>query len=242
MFVHYRTQGIILAQKERGEADLLFAIYTKDFGRLEILGKAIRKISSKLRSGAELFYLSEIEFIQAKARKTLTDAIPIEKLENIRQDSKRLEAAYKISEVLDELIKGQEPDENIWQLIEESFKKLNTLRLAPNALRLIYHYFLWNFLSLLGYRPQIHDCVSCQKALTPEDLFFVPGAEGVVYKNCASGVKEKKEVLPETIKILWLILDRNWQILSRLEEEKEHLKNLEAISDYYFRFVLEETR
>jgi len=66
MFVHYRTQGLILKKEDQGEADLLFTIYTKDFGKLEILGRAIRKISSKLRSGAEIFYLSEVEFIQGK--------------------------------------------------------------------------------------------------------------------------------------------------------------------------------
>ena len=75
MFLNYRTKGFIFKKEDRGEADQLFTIYTKDFGKLEILGKAIRKISSKLRSGAETFYLSEIEFIQGKTYKTLTDAI-----------------------------------------------------------------------------------------------------------------------------------------------------------------------
>lgn len=39
MFVHYRTQGIFLKKQDRGQADELFIIYTKDFGKLEILGK-----------------------------------------------------------------------------------------------------------------------------------------------------------------------------------------------------------
>ena len=60
MFIHYRTNGVMIKKKDLGEADQLFTIYTKDFGKLEILGKAIRKISSKLRSGAELFYLFHI--------------------------------------------------------------------------------------------------------------------------------------------------------------------------------------
>jgi len=39
MFTHYRTQGIFLKKEDRGEADQLFTIYTKDYGKLEILGK-----------------------------------------------------------------------------------------------------------------------------------------------------------------------------------------------------------
>ena len=88
MFVHHRTSGFILKKVDRKETDQLLTIYTKDFGKLEILAKAIRKISSKLKSGAEIFYLSEIEFIQGKTRKTLTDAILIEKFENLRKDLK----------------------------------------------------------------------------------------------------------------------------------------------------------
>jgi len=47
MFLKYRTQGLIFKKEERGEADQLFTVFTRDFGKLEVLGKAIRKISSK---------------------------------------------------------------------------------------------------------------------------------------------------------------------------------------------------
>jgi len=126
MFVHYRTPGFILKKEDRGEADQLLTIYTRDFGRLEILGKAIRKISSKLRSGVEIFYLSEIEFIQGKTSKTLTDAIALEKFENLKKSFKKLRIAYKITEVFNELVKGQEKDENLWNLLLETFQRLNT--------------------------------------------------------------------------------------------------------------------
>jgi len=86
MAIHYRTQGFVLRKTDLREADQAFTIYTKDFGKLKILARAIRKIKSKLRSGIELFYLSEIEFIQGKNYKTLTDATVIEKFKNVKQD------------------------------------------------------------------------------------------------------------------------------------------------------------
>lgn len=136
MAIHYRTQGFILKKTDRGEADQILTIYTKDFGKLEILGKAIRKIKSKLRSGADLFYFSEIEFIQGKAYKTLTDAILIEKFKNLRNDLTRLEIVNQIAQVLDNLIRGQEKDDQVWNLLEEIFKKLNNLQLTTYNLQL----------------------------------------------------------------------------------------------------------
>jgi len=44
MFTYYRAQGFILKKEDRGEADRIFTIYTKDFGKLELLAKAVRKI------------------------------------------------------------------------------------------------------------------------------------------------------------------------------------------------------
>ena len=129
MAVHYRSQGFFLKKSARGEADELFTIYTKDFGKLKIIGKAIRKITSKLRGGAEPFYLSDIEFIQGKTYKTLTDASLIENFKNIRQNLVKLRIANEIAELVDSLIAKEEKDEKIWELLNEVFQKLNNPRL-----------------------------------------------------------------------------------------------------------------
>ena len=216
MAVHYRTQGFIVKKTDRGEADQLFTVYTNDFGKLEILGKAIRKIKSKLRGGIELFYLSEIEFIQGKTHKTLTDAILIESFPNIRKNLKKLAVAHRIAENLDDLVKGQEPDKETWELLLETFNKLNTKypdfiedsRQSRNKIQntryIIYYYFLWNLFSILGYQPELT-------------------------KNTLSG----KKIDTNIIKILKLIFKKDWTILSRLKIEPLHLKLLKDVSEWY---------
>jgi DNA repair protein RecO len=204
MFVHYRTQGLILRKEERGDADLLFTAYTKDFGKLEILGKAIRKTSSKLRAGAEIFYLSEIEFIQGKTYKTLTDTILIEKFANIKADLKRLRVAYKISRILDDLVKDQEADEKIWRLLRETFKKINKIEITGVKLELLYYYFLWNLVSFLGYRPELRADSICGKKIDPD-----------------------------LAKILKIIIKKDWPVLSKLKITPDHLRLLKNISQWY---------
>ncbi|MBU4204806.1 recombination protein O N-terminal domain-containing protein [Patescibacteria group bacterium] len=73
MALHYRTIGFVLKKNDIGEADRIFTVFTLDFGKVKISGKAIRKIASKLKGGIDVISLSEIEFIQGKAYKTLTD-------------------------------------------------------------------------------------------------------------------------------------------------------------------------
>ena len=248
MFVRYRTLGLILVKRDWGEADQLFTVYTKDFGKLEILGKAIRKISSKLRSGIEIFYLSEIEFIQGKAYKTLTDAILINNFKNLRKNLERLDVAKKIADDLDNFVRGEEPDEKIWQLILETFEKLNNLQLTTYNSQLIYYYFFWNFISILGYKPELYFCTVCQKKLTearkdlcarskPEKLYFSAKEGGIICPNCSKKFKDKIEIKPEVVKILRKILEKDWEILSRLKNIEEYLQSLETISKNYSSFI-----
>jgi len=235
MFTCYRTKGIIVKKEDRGEADQLLTIYTKDFGRLEVLGRGIRKITSKLRSATETFYLSEIEFVQGKVYKTLTDSLSIERFSHLRKDLKRLALAYRILILLDNLVKSEEPDEKIWQLLKEVFQKLNNLQLKIFNLQLIYYYFLWNLLSFLGYQPQLFHCAHCQKKLLPENLYFNPREGGVICEKCFAEIKKGLAVKPELIKILRLILKRDWPILVRLKVENFEEKSLNIISSVYLK-------
>ena len=141
MAVHYRTQSFFVKKTDRGEDSRLFTVYTKNFGKVKILGRAIRKIRSKLKSGAEIFCLSEIEFIQGKTHKTLTDAIPIENFSVIRKDLKKLKIIHQIFGVLDDLISKEEKDDEIWRLLSEIFEKLNNPQFKINHLPLLYYYF-----------------------------------------------------------------------------------------------------
>ncbi len=238
MFVNYRTQGFILKKSDRGEADQLLTVFTKDFGKLEILAKAVRKVSSKLKSGTDFFYLSEIEFIQGKIYKTLTDAVLIEKFENVRKDLVRLKIAHKIAEVFDNLVRGQEKDENLWQLLIETFENLNHCQIVRSlTCQSLYYYFFWNLLSLLGYQPDFYHCVLCQRRLVPEKNYFSPREGGIICQKHAKDLKLGKAIDLATLKILRIIIEKNWHLLAKLKIKKDNLKSLEEITSDFYSYI-----
>ena len=238
MAVYYRTQGIIFKKQDRFEADRVFSIFTYDFGKLEIIARAIRKITSKLRGGIEIFSLSEIEFIQGKNRKTLTDTIAIERFSNIIQDPGRLEISYRISDILDNFIRGQEKDEFVFDLLKETLNKLNNPKLQILNIQLVYYYFLWNFLSAIGYRPEIQKCTACGVKLSPHVLYFSNKDGGLLCKNCSDSDIEAKKVNSDIVKILRLIFKKDWQILSKLKVDSFSQNLFKEISDNYYCYIL----
>lgn len=229
MAIHYRTIGLILRKTDRGEADQVLTVYTKDFGKLDISAKAIRKITSKLRSGADLFYFSEIEFIQGKKQKTLTDAIAIEKFDNTRKDLDKLKIASQIAGTFDSLVHGQEKDEELFNLLSETFNKLNNCR--EPVVSLVYHYFFWNLFFLLGYQVDLYNCVICQSKLFPSDLYFSVEDGGIVCGDCLGKAAKCGMISADVIKIIRLFIRKDWKILEKLKIEREHLDSLKLIAE-----------
>ena len=233
MFLRYRTQGIVLEKKDWKEADQFFTIYTKDFGKIRVLGKGIRKISSKLRSGVDVFYFSEIEFIQGRNYKTLVDAVLIDKFKNLRNDLEKMVIVYKILEVFDELIKGQERDERVWNLLLQSLKDLND----GKDQKIVYYYFFWNFLSLLGYTPNLHCCSICQNKLECKKNYFDLEEGGILCSDCFKKEKKGREVSPDLIKILRALL-QDKKIAFNLNIKQNQTDLLKKLSkDYFSSFI-----
>jgi len=237
MTTHYKTRAFVFKKNDRNEADRIFSVFTDDFGRLDIFAKAIRKNASKLRSGIDTFFMSDIEFIQGKSRKTLTDASIIKKFGNISKDPKKFKIASKISEILDSFIRGEEKDKEIFDLIEDTFCKLSDSTPKNNKDVLLYYYFLWNALSILGYRPEVEKCNACQQKLDPQNIYFSDKSAGTICKNCFKPGSEQK-INSDVVKILRLIFKKDWQILSKLKIEPASQKLLvdisgKAIHDFY---------
>src|SRR3989344_2791522 len=230
MTTYYKTQGFVFKKGDSLEADRVFSVFTKDFGRMEILGRGIRKIDSKLRGGIEVFSLSYIEFVQGRIRKTLTDAVFIEKFKNIYRNTNMLETAHKISQLADNFIKGEEPDEKIWNLLVDAFEKLNQNQLQVTHCQLVYNYFFWNFVSILGYSPELSNCANCQKKLNPYELYFSNKEGGVICKSCYALNRDGLKIKSDIVK-------KDWDILSKLKLENSMQESLKELSDTYYSYL-----
>ena len=232
MAVRYGTSALVIKKTDKGEADQILTLFTKEFGKLQVLGRAIRKIKSKLRSGAELFCCSEIEFIQGKTFKTLTDAVILDSFQSLKKDLARMKIVFRIAEIVDKLIKGEEKDKKIWRLLLETFKRLDSSSVSG---LLIYYYFVWNLFSVLGYQIDFYHCSICQKKLTPDKLYFNFEEGGIVCLECFKKNRDRSDfsISPEIIKILRLFIERDWDILAKLKISDKDKRDLASVSESF---------
>lgn len=122
MSIYYKTKGIVLASRDVGEYDRIITCFTKEYGRVELLAKAVRKITSKLRGGLEPFCLSWLEFVEGKHGYIVTEAIAVKKF--FKKGGFLHEEPYPIFEVRDfflNIIQGQERDEGLFDCLAGFF-------------------------------------------------------------------------------------------------------------------------
>lgn len=225
MHQHYRTKGIVLSKRDSGEADQIFVLYTQDFGKIEVVGKAIRKITSKLRASIDVFYFIELEFIQGKNRKILTDAILLNKLSRVA----------KIFQIVEKLTTNQEKDEKIWSLIISVVKKLSVSDTDNNEI--FFQYFLWNFFTLLGYSPELYTCTICAKKLLPEIFFLSPEHGGVVCLRCCNFPAINISV--DSVKLIRFFIKEPIEKVEKLNVLEKDLEDLDKAFEAYFDFLAE---
>lgn len=252
MAVSYKTSGFVFRKEDRQEADRIFTVFTQDFGKVDIFAKSIRACASKLKGGIEIFSVSDLEFIQGKNRKTLTDALFVKKFNNILESPEKIAIAYKISNTLDTFVKGPQIDERIWALVLDIFGKLNDQKTNN---KFLYYYFFWNFIGILGHSPELSVCIHCRQSLHPENLYFSNQEGGIICKNC--GILKKPfglghssklsqspqggdgiKIMPDTVKVLRLIIKKEWDVLMCLKIGLQAKKMLKEISDSYYKYLV----
>jgi len=100
-----------------------------------------------LRYHLEPFSYGHLILVEGKNFRIVKDAVLINQFLSMRKDLGKTKIAYKIVNLVDELIVGEEKDEEIWNLLSKTLKKLNVGDVIVKK-------FQDNLLKLLGYDPK----------------------------------------------------------------------------------------
>lgn len=144
----YKTEGIIIKRGGLGETGRLLTVYTKDFGKILVRAKAIKRGQAKLKGHLELFLRSYLMLAQGRHTDVVTNAETIESFSVLHQSLAELSAAYYFAELIDKLLVAPEKDEKIWRLVLAAFQELNKKK---HNLEILTKRFEKRLLELLGY-------------------------------------------------------------------------------------------
>lgn len=120
----YTTDAIVLKKTESGEADALFTLYTKEYGKIRALAQGVRKNEAKLKGHLEPLNLASISFVLGKNGERLTHAALINPWPAIWGSFEKLKAAHAVADLADKNTMPGERDPHLWELLLRGFEAL----------------------------------------------------------------------------------------------------------------------
>ena len=149
-FRSLKSEGFIISRKNYGEADRLVTIYSKDFGKLTVLAKGIRKPKSRKRGALEIFNLIKFSGSKGKSISMINEAEVIESYDSIRKSIRKVALAYFFMELAIKLTREDEHNENIYLLLKSYFLRL----VDEKRLKLLRMHYIHDMLVELGFWPR----------------------------------------------------------------------------------------
>lgn len=143
----FRTEGIIIKRRNSSEADRLITMFTKKHGKLQLIAKGVRKITSRRLGHVEMLNYSVITAYETKSYPILIEASTINDFSDIKKDLSTVGLSYHLCELIDGLC----PEGVIYEEVFDIFK--NTLLEISNSADYvpIIHSFEFKLLSILGF-------------------------------------------------------------------------------------------
>ena len=158
----YVTQAVVLNKYDYKDYDIKFILYTLEYGKIAVIAKGAKRITSKLNSHLEFFSFSKIMIAKGVLVNRLAGAQLIEKYQHISEDNYKTIIALYFLEVVNLMVKYDFEDDYIFDIIIKFNDGLNHGVSKQDDLLLL-NQTLFELLDHLGYRPQLKS--SKQKGL-----------------------------------------------------------------------------
>jgi len=238
---NYFTQGLILRHNNFREADRMVSIYTQDRGLVNVMARGSRKINSKLAGNLEPFTLAEFMIVNGKRYDTVASSEVIDIYKNIKGDLVKTKLAIYFSNIFLSNMKELQKDNNLYEFILEIFNNVKNLDIKNKKnLNWLVWYFIWSYIKLSGYQPEVYKCLVCKKDIKPNDTFINYKKGGLVCNVCAKNNNELNQVSVNFIKIVRNILKHDLEKLLNINIDDVSAKELVKHTKKYYSYVFAE--
>ncbi len=231
----YSTPAIVLRQRRLGDADKILTLFTARSGKVEAVAKGVRKTRSKLAGHVEPLTQANFQLAKGRSMDVVTQVETIESFQPLRDDLERLSRALYACELLDKFTEPHEDHFELYRLLLDTLRRLQTRDDVDTPVR----FYEMGLLDVLGYRPELEECVACRTRLEPQTNYWSAAAGGVVCAACRTEESAVRPVSANAVKLLRLLLHGRFSDVARVSVDPALAAELERAMLEYVRWVLE---
>jgi len=197
----HSTEAIVIGGHDLAEADRIVVFYTKTLGKVRAVAEGMRRIRTRFGGSLQLFAQGRLVYFE-RPNKTLhkVNEFSVGRSHQIlREDLDRIAIASTAVEAVSLGAEEGEPSPDLYHLLAEG---LDLLEWAARP-TVVLEGFLLHALRLLGYLPELSECVRCRRPAAPKaEICLSPEHGGLVCANCRPGTPDASAISPEALGFL----------------------------------------
>jgi len=188
-----KVNAITLKKRDFKEKDRIVTVFTKEYGKYNLMAKGVQKLGSKLAGITEPISYSSLIVSNLKDLGVISSCDLKESFSNIHKNLNVLSHVLYILELTDKSTELEHPNEELFNAL------LSTLYLieAGTNVDIAARYFEYSIINILGYSINTNSCQGCGCNLT-DKIYYSAHFGGFFCETCNLSLNENI-IFPQAI-------------------------------------------
>lgn len=245
----YKTEAIILRSFDIKEYDRMYIIFSRDYGKMCVLGVGTRKPTAKLASGLEPLTKSEIFLVRGRKLDRVKGVIIDAQYPGLKKQLELLSDAKKTVRIIEELASEREQNDEVYDALGNFLDYLDGLAFEGEnekkygdqirTAKLLQLRLLWMVIQWSGHEPKLFRCTQCNSLLAQQEKYSLSFPTGILCNKCDNGFSSTSaKVSKDTIKLMRLFLYKDIEVLCKVKSREHTLRETVGITRMIIEYLL----
>ena len=156
--MYLTTQGLVLRVSDYNESDALLTLLTREYGRLTVKARGLRRKNNPLSAPCQLLAYGEFTLFEYRGMYTINEAHSLELFHALRKDLVKLSLGTYFAQVAEVISQEDLPSPDLLSLVLNCMYALSKLNENENKVKGV---FELRCACLAGYFPDFSGCHIC---------------------------------------------------------------------------------
>ena len=229
-----KVNGIIIAENNSNDFDKMLTMLTPNLGKIGCSARGARRTKSQLLAGTQFLCFGEYMLFKGSENYSINSCNTIEMFYNLRTDLDKLMYASHITKIINDVTTE---NQNSYYILQLFLNTLYAMSKTDKNLDLITSVFKMRLLKILGFTPNVNECVVCKSKENLIEFSFKDN--GFKCSECAKQDAGAFKISESTRNAIIYSIKANPKKIFSFELTETPLREFEIVSRLYFNEKLE---
>ena len=236
------SEAIVLNRIPLGDTSLLVTVYARAFGKVKLVARGARRPKNRMASSLQPFCVITVSFNRRENRElqNLSKVEPGPFFRHIGEDLEKVGYASAVCELVNRLVLGEEPGEQLFGLIIRTLEAID--RLPGEACEMLFWRFQLEFADVYGTGPEFSACMGCGRRPEEASVRFSPSLGGILCRGCQAQDGEAMQLSLGTTRLLSRVREMPLEHLPRLKPVRTSRQEIQRAIRAFYLYQMDDGR